>query len=374
LKCAITIQELMRERCGRRIEFRIGITHVELLSGEDRIEGDAIKIVSRLVDLCEPGGICVTDKLYNELEVSFDVEYLDIGEQNLHDIAKPVRVFRINLTRPLPNGRQPLSNRPAWRNPRWIIAVLGVLSVAIGLGSMFTWWDLRTPTQGENRISHSRSDGPDFHADPSKQAAANSAAANEARGTRTDVPPVPSVTSVTCGPDEVETLGVCMHSIAGSESMRTRAANQEIPLPPAIVIRAPGPSIRPELGAYVGAWGGDNRWNGRGRHMLLVVTHVSSRGDAYGVLGLGPAQQRLNAGLTGKKRRSTGKPSSKHTQRQEDPATYTRFMGAITQNGLEFTVRNGSNYTFLRRKDDTVTGFQRSPDAEVAAINIQRLE
>src|SRR5262249_36758019 len=168
LKCAITMQELMRERSGRCLEFRIGITHGELLSGEDRIDGDAIKIVSRLVDLCEPGGICIPDKLYNELEGSFDVEYLDIGEQNLHDVAKPVRVFRINLTRPLPNGRQPLSNRPAWRNPRWIIAVLGVLSVAIGLGSTFTWWDLRTPTQGEDRISHSHPDGADFHADPSK--------------------------------------------------------------------------------------------------------------------------------------------------------------------------------------------------------------
>src|SRR5262249_41439986 len=158
---------------------RIGVTQGEF-------DSDGVKIASRLVDLCEPGGICITDKLYNQLEVSFDVEYLDIGEQNLHDVAKPVRVLRINLPRPLPKGRQPLSNRPAWRNPRWIIAVLGVLSVAIGLGSTFSWWDLRTPTQGEDQIIHSRLDGPDFDADPSKQAAANSTAANEVHGTRTD--------------------------------------------------------------------------------------------------------------------------------------------------------------------------------------------
>ena len=126
-KCAIRIQEVVRERNaytegGRPIVFRIGLTHCDVLFNDDPIDSHAFKIAARLVDLCEPGGICISDKVYNVIEGRFDVEFRDIGEQKLHNVPNPVRVFRIKLAR----------HRPAWRNLRWAVAVLGVLGLM--------WW------------------------------------------------------------------------------------------------------------------------------------------------------------------------------------------------------------------------------------------
>ena len=126
-KCAIRIQELVRERNaytegGRPIVFRIGLTHRDVLFNDDPIDSHAFKIAARLVDLCEPGGICISDKVYNVIEGRFDVEFRDIGEQKLHSVPNPVRVFRIKLAR----------HRPEWRNLRWAVAVLVVLGLM--------WW------------------------------------------------------------------------------------------------------------------------------------------------------------------------------------------------------------------------------------------
>jgi adenylate cyclase len=177
VKCAIMIQKLMRARnayteSGRPIEFRIGLTHRDVLSftyeakssahnategprakalepldvtrararhakpfNDDTIDGHAFKVAASLVDLCEPGGICISDKLYNAIKGRFDVEYQDIGEQELHNVPNPVHVFRIKLAR----------HRTQSRNPRWVVAILGVLGMAIVLGSTLMWWLNSTP-------------------------------------------------------------------------------------------------------------------------------------------------------------------------------------------------------------------------------------
>ena len=98
--CAASVQREMLQRNlvipqDQRIEFRIGINSGDVIVEGDDIHGDGINIAARLEALAEPGGICISgivhDQVYGRLEVIFD----DTGDQNLKNIARPVRVYSL---------------------------------------------------------------------------------------------------------------------------------------------------------------------------------------------------------------------------------------------------------------------------------------
>jgi adenylate cyclase len=79
----------------RRIEFRIGINLGDVIAEEHDIFGDGVNVAARLEALAEPGGICVSavvrDQVRDRLNYTFD----DMGEQHVKNIARPVRVYRV---------------------------------------------------------------------------------------------------------------------------------------------------------------------------------------------------------------------------------------------------------------------------------------
>ena len=98
--CAASVQREMLQRNlvipqDQRIEFRIGINSGDVIVEGDDIHGDGVNIAARLEALAEPGGICISgivhDQVYGRLEVIFD----DTGDQNLKNIARPVRVYSL---------------------------------------------------------------------------------------------------------------------------------------------------------------------------------------------------------------------------------------------------------------------------------------
>lgn len=102
VECAIAIQKTMAERNAaieprRRMQFRIGINIGDVIYDEARIYGDGINIAARLEGIAEPGGICLSGKVYEEIKGRIDVACEDTGEQQLKNIASPVRVFRVQL-------------------------------------------------------------------------------------------------------------------------------------------------------------------------------------------------------------------------------------------------------------------------------------
>lgn len=102
VKCAIAIQSKMAERNAAiepeyRMQFRIGINIGEVIYDEARIFGDGINVAARLEGIAEPGGICISSKVYEEISRRIDLAYQDIGEQQLKNIARPVRVYRVRL-------------------------------------------------------------------------------------------------------------------------------------------------------------------------------------------------------------------------------------------------------------------------------------
>jgi adenylate cyclase len=116
VRCAAEVQRTMvdREACQRedhRIRLRIGVNLGDVIAEDDDIFGDGVNVASRLEALAEPGGICVSrmvhDQILDKLPFAFD----DLGEQSVKNIARPVRVYalRSEAVAQLP----PLSMSPA---------------------------------------------------------------------------------------------------------------------------------------------------------------------------------------------------------------------------------------------------------------------
>jgi adenylate cyclase len=78
----------------RRIAFRIGINLGDVVVEGEDLFGDGVNVAARLEALAEPGGICVSDVVQRQLEGKTDAPFADIGEQQLRNIVRPVRVWR----------------------------------------------------------------------------------------------------------------------------------------------------------------------------------------------------------------------------------------------------------------------------------------
>ena len=103
LRCAIEIQRGMLERNAdvpqeRRIEFRVGINVGDIIIDGGDIYGDGVNVAARLEGLAEPGGICVSGRVQEDARGKLDIAFEDAGEQQLKNIAWPVRVYRVRLS------------------------------------------------------------------------------------------------------------------------------------------------------------------------------------------------------------------------------------------------------------------------------------
>jgi adenylate cyclase len=99
LRCATQWQHEMAERNAaapgdNRIEFRIGVHQGDIVVEDDDIFGDGVNVAARL-GLAEPGGICVSARVQEDVAGRLDLAFDDIGEQSLKNIARPVRVYRV---------------------------------------------------------------------------------------------------------------------------------------------------------------------------------------------------------------------------------------------------------------------------------------
>jgi adenylate cyclase len=102
VKCAVAFQSTMAERNAalepeRRMQFRVGINIGDVVYDEARIYGDGINVAARLESIAEAGGICISSKVYEEINGRIDLACDDIGEQRLKNIARPVRAYHVRL-------------------------------------------------------------------------------------------------------------------------------------------------------------------------------------------------------------------------------------------------------------------------------------
>jgi adenylate cyclase len=100
VQCAVEIQQEFRARNAelpthRKMEFRIGINLGDVIVEGARIYGDGVNIAARLESLAEPGGICISGTVYDQIENKLPLHYEYLGEQAVKNIAKPVRAWRV---------------------------------------------------------------------------------------------------------------------------------------------------------------------------------------------------------------------------------------------------------------------------------------
>ena len=104
-----------------RMLFRIGINLGDILIEGDDILGDGVNVAARLEGLAEPGDICLSSSAYDQVRGKVAVEFADLGEQNLKNIARPVRAYTVVLNRSgqVTQGAAMLSSPLAPAFPSW---------------------------------------------------------------------------------------------------------------------------------------------------------------------------------------------------------------------------------------------------------------
>jgi adenylate cyclase len=95
-ECAVAIQRTMAQRNtdveeSRRMCFRIGINLGDVVFDDTRIYGDGVNIAARLEGIAEPGGICISRKVYEDITGKMQLAFEDLGEHRLKNIAQPAR-------------------------------------------------------------------------------------------------------------------------------------------------------------------------------------------------------------------------------------------------------------------------------------------
>jgi class 3 adenylate cyclase len=120
VRCAVELQQVMAERNAAvpaecRIEFRIGINLGDIIIAAGDIYGDGVNLAARLEALAEPGGICVSRVVRDQVRDKLDVAFDDMGERQVKNIARPVRVYRVGPRPPelLSKGRPHAGETPA---------------------------------------------------------------------------------------------------------------------------------------------------------------------------------------------------------------------------------------------------------------------
>ena len=98
VRCAIAVQEGMIKRNidtpkDKQIVFRIGVNLGDIIVDGDDILGDGINIAARLEGLAEPGGICVSSRVHDDVRDRLDLAFTDIGERELKNISRPVQCW-----------------------------------------------------------------------------------------------------------------------------------------------------------------------------------------------------------------------------------------------------------------------------------------
>src|SRR5271156_2727964 len=98
VECAVAMQKLMAERNAdapeaKHIVYRIGVNLGDVLIEGDDIIGEGVNIAARLEGISEPGGVMISSTAYDHVRGKIDVQFVDLGEKALKNIARPVRVY-----------------------------------------------------------------------------------------------------------------------------------------------------------------------------------------------------------------------------------------------------------------------------------------
>lgn len=154
VRCAIDIQESMRTRNiaypqHRRMDFRIGLTIGDVVERDGDLLGDGVNIAARLEGLAQPGGICISQSVYDAVANKIGVEFKDIGQQEVKNIPRPVHAFLIGpqpvaAMRKAVLGETKTDNQASSMN-KGALAASALALLVVGAGGAALWFRSAPP-------------------------------------------------------------------------------------------------------------------------------------------------------------------------------------------------------------------------------------
>jgi class 3 adenylate cyclase len=334
VRCAIDIQESLRTRNlayppSRQMNFRIGITVGDVVERNGDLLGDGVNIAARLEGLAEPGGICVSRSVYEQVANKLSVQFADIGEQQVKNIPTPIHAYVVAVALPY-EARAAKKTRPALLPAAAALAAVATLG---GAGGIY-WILAQAPAQAPASA-------------PAAASVVASAPVPAAPAPAAQPAPPQPPTQVAAVPPQREIARL------NESKLRAVAADLSIPLPQSIRILEPSPDVPKKSAEYLGAWGGDRRWGGRGRHMILLVTYVEPSGKATGLVAFGPPTP---------------------TTYNQNPPNYWAFTGTLSEEDLSFPSPDGQwTYRFRIMPDGIMQGHLRRPDNRNSNVSFERI-
>ena len=292
VRCALAIRDAIAEHNraypdDRRMQLRIGITLADIMDEEGELFGDGVNIAARLESLAPPDGICVSQTVREQVAGKLPIAFDDIGPQRVKNIPNPIRAYVF-----VPPAQSHAGRR--WKGLRTrkgrLLAGAAALVVAFA-ATIVAAVQFHAPGQAPRWIPASLAQGP----------AATAGAALRFDG----------------------------------EKVRALAEKQSIPLPRNLKVLVPAGNVPANLSGYLGAWGGDKRWNPRGRQAILIVESIDESGTALGFY-------------------AHGVPLVPNEVTQNS-ARFTPFASTLTDKGLHF-VWGQAKYTFRLMPDGSMFG------------------
>jgi class 3 adenylate cyclase len=135
VRCATDVQSALRTRndqlpASRQVRFRIGMNLGDvMIQGQDLL-GDGVNVAARLQTAAEPGGICISGSVHDQIRNKLSLAFHSLGERTYKNIPQPVRTFSIVEAEggaPLPSPKPP----SAWKNPAlWAVAAIAIVAAA----------------------------------------------------------------------------------------------------------------------------------------------------------------------------------------------------------------------------------------------------
>ena len=99
VRAATQFQKSLSERNAgqsqdRRLEFRVGVNLGDVVIDGDDIQGDGVNLAARLEGLADPGGVCISDSVYDQVRDRLDLQFADLGDRDVKNINRPIRVWQ----------------------------------------------------------------------------------------------------------------------------------------------------------------------------------------------------------------------------------------------------------------------------------------
>jgi class 3 adenylate cyclase len=134
VRCAVEIQDALETRNeslseGRRMHFRIGVNLGDVMVKGDDLLGDGVNVAARLEGIAEPGMIYIASSVYDQIAGKLNLGFVDLGNQSLKNIDRPIRAYRIER-----GGTPAPAPAPRSRTGLWIGVIVAAVLVAGALG------------------------------------------------------------------------------------------------------------------------------------------------------------------------------------------------------------------------------------------------